>query len=145
MFGVILLAVMVEGISKLRFIAQRNLRSTHHKYKRSLITALHGLQALVGYILMLATMTFSVELLICVIFGLGVGYGVFYEDGDNHVTTNPCCNFIQGEADERELNFVCKPRQEPSISTTNAEERSEDLNEQIDAAVPADEEPEIAV
>jgi hypothetical protein len=50
---------------------------------------------------MLATMTFSVELLLCVMMGLGCGFAIFYDDHDTHVTTNPCCNFIQDEANER--------------------------------------------
>merc|ERR1719384_462579 len=54
-----------------------------------------------GYILMLATMTFSVELLLCVIVGLGIGFILFYDERDGHVTTNPCCSFMQSESDER--------------------------------------------
>ena len=98
MFGILVLAVATEGISKLRFLMSRRLKGSR---KRWTVTCLHGLQALVGYLLMLATMTFSVELLLCVIVGLGLGFAIFYDDDDNHVTTNPCCNFIQDEAKER--------------------------------------------
>eukprot|EP00547_Thalassionema_nitzschioides_P002437 CAMPEP_0194202918 /NCGR_PEP_ID=MMETSP0156-20130528/2831_1 /TAXON_ID=33649 /ORGANISM="Thalassionema nitzschioides, Strain L26-B" /LENGTH=94 /DNA_ID=CAMNT_0038928543 /DNA_START=474 /DNA_END=758 /DNA_ORIENTATION=- len=46
-------------------------------------------------------MTFSVEIFVCVILGLGLGFAVFYDDEKIHVTTNPCCNFIQEEFYER--------------------------------------------
>jgi len=98
MVCIVLLGVLTEFISKIRFIAQKTLCG---KKRRIGITLLHGLQALVGYILMLATMTFSLELFCCVIFGLGFGYAIFYNDNDTHVTTNPCCNFLQDEANER--------------------------------------------
>mmetsp|Transcript_14750 Transcript_14750/g.24394 ORF Transcript_14750/g.24394 Transcript_14750/m.24394 type:complete len:236 (-) Transcript_14750:71-778(-) len=107
MIGIVALGVITEGISKLRSLVHAKLRGTTPSLKRWSITILHGLQALVGYILMLATMTFSVELLACVIFGLGLGFAIFYThaDGDDyynmHVTTNPCCNFLQEEFYER--------------------------------------------
>jgi hypothetical protein len=101
MIGVLALAILTEGISKLRFIAQLKFAHESHRRRRWSITMLHGLQAFVGYMLMLATMTFSVELFFCVLLGLGIGYAIFYDENDTHVTTNPCCNFIQNEADER--------------------------------------------
>ena len=70
---------------------------------RYCIPPLHGLQALTGYALMLVTMTFSVELLAAVVLGLAVGYAVFFgvTDGDvQHVTANPCCEFMQEETRE---------------------------------------------
>mmetsp|Transcript_11776 Transcript_11776/g.18086 ORF Transcript_11776/g.18086 Transcript_11776/m.18086 type:complete len:223 (-) Transcript_11776:646-1314(-) len=98
MIGITLLGIVTEGISKVRsLISKRFTGST----KRWSITFFHGLQALVGYILMLATMTFSVELFVCVILGLGLGFAIFYDDEKIHVTTNPCCNFIQEEFYER--------------------------------------------
>jgi len=100
MIGIIMLAVLTEGLSKLRFKLQRSFKG-HPQRKRWAITGMHGLQALFGYILMLATMTFSVELLLCVIVGLGIGYAAFYDEQDPHVTSNPCCSYIQAEANER--------------------------------------------
>jgi hypothetical protein len=127
MMGIVLLGIVTEGISKLRSHLSKRLSGT---IKRWTITLLHGLQALVGYILMLATMTFSLELLGCVIVGLVIGFALFYDDVDDdlHVTNNPvrrisspffhthrelsltslhsinfhqCCNFIQNEVNER--------------------------------------------
>jgi hypothetical protein len=92
MMGIIALGVVTEGISKVRSMLSKRLKGN---IKRWSITFLHGLQALVGYILMLCTMTFSVELLACVIMGLALGFAIFYDEDGLHVTTNPCCNFIQ--------------------------------------------------
>ena len=68
------------------------------------ITLLHGIQAFLGYILMLATMTFSLELLFSVVLGLSTGYAIFFQTEDalreKHVTSNPCCNFMEDEARE---------------------------------------------
>ena len=69
------------------------------------ISTLHGFQALLGYVVMLATMTFSVEILLSVVLGLSVGYYHFFagEIGlEGHVTTNPCCNYMQDESNEHE-------------------------------------------
>jgi len=62
-----------------------------------------------GYILMLATMTFSAELLIMTVTGLSIGYTIFFQTlGDDsylsdntHVNVNPCCNFMEEEAKEQ--------------------------------------------
>jgi Ctr copper transporter family len=70
-----------------------------------MISGLHGFQALLGYVVMLATMTFSVEILLAVVAGLSTGYYFFFagEVGlEGHVTTNPCCNFMQDESNEHE-------------------------------------------
>jgi hypothetical protein len=129
MFGVMFLAVLTEGISKLRFIAQLNLSSSSRR-RLWIITFLHGLQAFVGYLLMLATMTFSVELFFCILIGLGSGYAIFYDEEDTHVTTNPCCNFIQNEADER----ILVKNQEETIQEN--ESRSEESTTEVDFGAP---------
>lgn len=86
MIGIILLGIVMEGISKLRAHLSKRLSGLT---KRLTITLVHVVQALVGYILMLATMTFSVELLGCVILGLGFGFALFYDDEDVYVMNNP--------------------------------------------------------
>jgi len=48
------------------------------KAKAVLVSA-HVLQALLGYVLMLAAMSYSVELLFSALVGLGVGYGLCYD------------------------------------------------------------------
>jgi hypothetical protein len=115
MIGIALLGVFVEGVSKLRHRTVKAARRAHvsddlqrwnPQFLRFAITVLHGSQALTGYILMLATMTFSIELLLSAVFGLALGYAIFFQTeehylGDSgHVTTNPCCGFMEEEAKE---------------------------------------------
>lgn len=134
MMVIVLLAILTEGISRLRFQVQHakptttaedvdvdtdhgssyslwfcgccNWLASDPSRKRNVVTILHGVQAWVGYVLMLATMTYSLEFLFSVVVGLGIGYTLFYNEQDNHVTTNPCCNFMQGEADERAVTLL---------------------------------------
>ena len=60
---------------------------------------MHGVQALLGYVLMLATMTYSAEILLATVVGLATGYAVFFTLDDDlqcsHVAANPCCNYLQ--------------------------------------------------
>jgi hypothetical protein len=115
MIGIALLGVFVEGVSKLRHRTVKAAKRAHvsedlqrwnPQFLRFAITLLHGSQALTGYILMLATMTFSIELLLSAVFGLALGYAIFFQTeehylGDSgHVTTNPCCGFMEEEAKE---------------------------------------------
>jgi len=110
MFGIFVLAILVEGISKgrqafVRYARQNRAWSLHAV--RWVVTFMHGTQALTGYILMLATMTYAAEFLLMTVLGLGIGYAAFFTYDDNfllvdstHVTTNPCCNFMEEEAKE---------------------------------------------
>lgn len=97
MLGVLLLAICVEGISALRLYAHKSM--TPGRKRKLVIMGMHGSQALFGYVLMMATMTFSIEMLLSVCSGLGAGYGIFFDDSTtSHVTTNPCCGFMADEA-----------------------------------------------
>lgn len=92
-----------------------------------MISSLHGIQALLGYIVMLATMTFSVEILISVILGLSTGYYYYFagEVGlEGHVTTNPCCSYMQNESNEHEqheqqLMLLQQQQQQLQFTTTS--------------------------
>ena len=106
MIGVLVLAILTEAISKYRHRLSQRAKKTYFqspeaKTLRLTQTSLHGLHALTGYVLMLATMTFSLELMLCVIIGLVIGYAIFGGDQYSHVTTNPCCAFLEDEACER--------------------------------------------
>lgn len=176
MVGVFGLAVLAEGVSKLRHVIVMQARKQRRLYRlrrrrrrhqrpeqrnyqsrgneslfllrqaneflsehlqtlvRWTIVLLHGLQALVGYILMLAIMTYSVELFLVVILGLAVGYAIFFgrdmggggggeHDEDNdvavHVTTNPCCNFMQDEASEVRPRQRQQQQQQHAVAGTD--------------------------
>jgi hypothetical protein len=93
MVGVFFAALLVEGFSKLRHKIVRAVRRQRFDDNSSIsqcqkialrwaVTVLHGMQALFGYTLMLVTMTFSIELLLCVVFGLATGYAVFFQSAD---------------------------------------------------------------
>lgn len=100
MFGIFFLGVLVEGISAFRLRQHKRMKPS--ALRKITVMSLHGIQALFGYILMLATMTFSAELLLCTVFGLAAGYGIFFDDSiATHVTTNPCCGFMEDEAVEQ--------------------------------------------
>ncbi|CAJ1958916.1 unnamed protein product [Cylindrotheca closterium] len=106
MAAVFCLAVFTEAISKMRHKLSLRARdvSTPLPERRKIAifqTLLHGIHAFIGYIVMLATMTFSLELLCCVIFGITTGYFVFGGESYSHVSTNPCCAFLEDEAQER--------------------------------------------
>lgn len=97
MFGVTALAIATEGISALRLRLHKSM--VPGTKRKATIMAMHGFQAFMGYMIMMVTMTFSVELLLCVVLGLGIGYGIFFDDATaSHVTTNPCCSFMEDEA-----------------------------------------------
>jgi copper transporter 1 len=109
MIGVFLLALLTEGISIWRHALSRRAKTlasnsqqapNEARMLRAYQTCIHGFHAMTGYILMLAAMTFSLELMASVIIGLVVGYLVFGGDGFNHITTNPCCAFLEDEANE---------------------------------------------
>jgi hypothetical protein len=123
MVGVLLLAMTTEAISKLRHklsVKARNVATDQSERKKLVFvqTLLHGVHAFVGYIVMLATMTFSLEILICVISGLTLGYLTFGGESYSHVSTNPCCAFLEEEANERELVQTAPEGAQESVRAT---------------------------
>ena len=55
------------------------------------MVGLHGLQLLLAYLLMLAAMTYNMELFLSVIVGLTVGYATFNVNLPPPAVTEPCC------------------------------------------------------
>jgi hypothetical protein len=109
MIGVIILAILTEAISKFRHNLSKQAKistvtQAEARKFRLTQTGLHGIHALTGYSLMLAAMTFALEFMVCVIMGLVIGYAIFGGDTYSHVTTNPCCAFLEDEANERILD-----------------------------------------
>ena len=121
MLGVMVLGICTEGVARVRRgVADRarNAASNEH-WKYSLHqTGLHGLHALSGYMLMLATMTFSCELMLAVVVGLMIG---FYKFGDATLnTSSPCCAFLEGASESPSQGGATNDRAvEPSMPTTN--------------------------
>ena len=138
-------AVAVEGLAKFRHVTvaqcklqqQRSSNTTSTNtatIRRYSIPLLHGLQAAAGYTLMLIAMTFSLELLGSVVAGLATGYGIFFKlsptetsgsdnAGDNdpyqlrqHVTTNPCCEFMEEESKETTITASAGGLRRPPIT-----------------------------
>ena len=73
--------------------------------------AFHGLQALFGYLLMLAAMTYSIELLASAIVGISLGHNIFYkkrqamrriQHSDIGIadSATPCCEFLQDDVND---------------------------------------------
>jgi hypothetical protein len=115
--GVILLGISTEGISRVWHDLAKKARNSatkdHLKYTLYQ-TGLHGLHALSGYLLMLATMTFSCKLMLSVILGLVIGY---YRFGVATLSTaNPCCAFLGDESDSpTRFGAVNDPAMEPLL------------------------------
>lgn len=115
---VFLLSFATEGVSKYRYTltAARRPSGRHARRTRQIvISSLHGAQAFLGYIVMLATMTFSVEILFSVVLGLSAGYYHYFagEIGlEGHVTTNPCCNYMQDENKDHEQAQLLQQQQQ---------------------------------
>ena len=55
------------------------------------LTALHGIQVYLGYMLMLAAMTYNAEMISMVCVGLVVGYAMFNIQMPPPATLDPCC------------------------------------------------------
>lgn len=121
MSGVILLGICTESIAQVRRgVANRARNAAADDYwKYSLQqTGLHGLHALFGYMLMLATMTFSWELILSVVVGLIIG---FYQFGDATLNTaSPCCAFLDGASESLAVAGATNDRAvEPSMPSAN--------------------------
>ena len=121
MLCVFIMAIITEGIARLKYdishrAKKRSTRRRHrHRHRLASVnnndndnynklwyiqTFLQGMNALFAYILMLVIMTYSLELLCCVIMGLMVGYFVFGGELYNHGAGSPCCNFLETEEEE---------------------------------------------
>lgn len=73
-----ILAVVSEGIALgQNYVWDSYLVGKSERQRKSIMTLLYGFQQLVGWILMLISMMFSVELFACVILGLVVGKLLF--------------------------------------------------------------------
>lgn len=100
MIGITLLGIATEGITKLRHDLSKKAKAAKPEqyYVFTVIqTGLHGLHAFMGYMLMLAVMTFAWELFLSVVLGLAIGYVLFGGNTYTFGSTNPCCAFMEDE------------------------------------------------
>jgi len=101
MICVFIMGIVTEGITRLKHEVSQKARETSNTRRASKLwymqTCLQGLNALAAYMLMLAIMTYSLELLCCVVLGLMVGYFLFEGDLYNHGAGSPCCNFLEDD------------------------------------------------
>ena len=111
--------ILLEYISKVRISYQKRFyynKSTGHGNNNNIgkckIFILHLLQSALGYVGMMIAMTYSIELLSSIVFGLGLGYAYFFKVGNGNgnssgnsasnngnyseglSTSNPCCTFV---------------------------------------------------
>ena len=79
----------------------RQFSKSQRWFVKMCIISTHIVQALVGYVLMLAAMSYSLELLGSVLLGLGIGYATFFDldDKDGH-TSNDGYDEVGQEDDE---------------------------------------------
>jgi hypothetical protein len=103
--GVFFLAVLTEALTLIRSLVTK---AAKHSALPSLVSLiglsfLYGAQTMLGYMLMLAAMTYSVEIFACMIAGLTVGYALF-----NFSFKKPkaagSCHDTAGDANPEEAN-----------------------------------------
>jgi len=106
MAGVLLLGVAIEGVATTRtkYLAKVGLTEGGRRESsvrvQLVMTLCHGLQACMGYLLMLVTMTYSIELFLCTVSGLSVGYfiSLSYRALPSSSATSPCCDFSEEDS-----------------------------------------------
>ena len=94
MCGQFILAVAVEGLGLVRrnvFKMSQDASPGQKSVYRGALFGLHMLQAFIGYLIMLGAMTYSVEVMISVLLGLGIGYLVFNSEFPPSKKAEPCC------------------------------------------------------
>jgi hypothetical protein len=87
--GVFLLGILVELLSSIRRTLYKSLRAGH--VRNVMLMFLHCSQVCLGYFLMLAAMTYNVEIFCMVLAGVGVGHGLFNLQAPPPANTDHCC------------------------------------------------------
>lgn len=90
--GVFLLGMMIEGTIRLRRFASASVRFPQPWIKEFAVTSLFGLNVALGYLAMLAAMTFNVEIFISTVMGLAIGHLAFANSKTPvRESADPCC------------------------------------------------------
>jgi hypothetical protein len=147
MICIVLMGILTEGIGRFKHDISKKARrlqslSTSRSRNGSngvfslqnrlwyIQTILQGLSVFMAYVLMLVVMTYSLEMLCCVILGLVIGYFVFGGDLYQH-SSSPCCQFLEEEDDEDDNNeaTVAATLMRAFISpSSDADHRDDDEN-----------------
>lgn len=90
--GVLLLGMMIEATIKLRRFVSTWPKLRRTWMKDAAVTSLFGTNVALGYLAMLAAMTFNIEIFISTVVGLAVGHLVFANSKQPvRETADPCC------------------------------------------------------
>eukprot|EP00934_Nitzschia_sp_Nitz4_P001549 Nitzschia sp. Nitz4//scaffold25_size161228//89991//90693//NITZ4_002436-RA/size161228-snap-gene-0.10-mRNA-1//1//CDS//3329544604//1549//frame0 len=103
--SILILSILTEGLSKLRHVLSKKAKLAawdEHYYYTVIQTGLHGVHAYLGYMLMLAVMTFALEFFVAVVVGLALGYVIFGGNSYTYGSTNPCCAFMDEDPSSSE-------------------------------------------
>jgi hypothetical protein len=145
--GVICLGICVEGSSVVRRKVHASLRPGSSR--KWVMAGFYGLQATIGYALMMVAMTFSLELLLSAICGLVLGYGFFTNDESSciknfdqlHIHANDACDGgcgctpKQTPQNDKSFNVAIPVSKELSISDNNCDLESGKCCQQPQAPV----------
>lgn len=89
--GTLAMGLAVEGLVALRRALLARWKPRSWVAKSAGMLGLYGLQVMLGYLLMLVSMTYQVELFVCVILGLMAGHGVFNLRAPVTESADACC------------------------------------------------------
>lgn len=115
--GVFLLGMMIEGTIRLRRFAGASVRFKQPWIKEFAVTSLFGLNVALGYLAMLAAMTFNGEIFISTVMGLAIGHLAFANSKTPvRESADPCC--VTAETDPQAQTSLrnstgaccCEPR-----------------------------------
>ena len=140
MMAVGCLGIVLEAIPvwRLRYLARidRGGVDRENKNARLILTAFHGGQAFMGYIIMLAAMTYSVELMLSAVIGLSIGFYIFHKPrgmltANQSSSPSPCCEFLDDNADESTSALYSQLRPD---SDEEEDHRSNSLHQRTNVA-----------
>ncbi len=90
--GVFLLGAVVEATIKLRRYATNKMKSRGRFWREFVVISLFAVNVALGYLCMLAAMTFNVEIFISTVMGLAIGHLVLGNSAEPvRETADPCC------------------------------------------------------
>jgi hypothetical protein len=94
-FGVVLFGIFIQFLTKHR----REIAKRKKTWKVGVYTLwIYSVQIVSSYLIMLITMTYNVELFVCVCLGLIIGYGIFNLEIVQE-SVEPCCAVVDDEDD----------------------------------------------